>query len=124
MYTGTAVLEDIKVDISQSNFTYGEIFPVSISVDTCIPDLVLQLFKEDQLVPVIAVQDGNGYIGSAQLMAMEQSAGQYVWQARSEERNVVFKKEFSVTGMHHGLYMHDVMLYPLCAGLPKNTLRT
>lgn len=99
-HTGIAVLKDVEVNVSLSDFKYGEIFPVSISVDTCISDLILQLFQEDQLVPVTTVQDGDGYTGSAQLVAIEQSAGRYVWQARSEERNVVFKKDFSVTGRY------------------------
>ena len=85
-------------NISLANYDHGATVSISCSVESCASDLVLQLFKEDQLVPLKTRRESNTLTGSAQIKATDRVAGVYVYQAMSEKYNEVARKSFSITG--------------------------
>lgn len=97
-HTGTAQFIDVN-DVSLSDFDYGDEVEVLCSVETCISDMVMQLFREDQLIDMVTVEEGNRFVGYAKIKATAEMLGSYVCQGMSEEYNKVFQQSFSVTGM-------------------------
>ena len=89
---------DAVENISLANYDRGATVSISCSVESCASDLVLQLFKEDQLVHLKTRRESNTLTGSTQIKATEEVAGVYVYQAMSEKFNEVVRKSFSVTG--------------------------
>ena len=86
-------------NISLANYDHGATVSISCSVASCASDLVLQLFKEDQLVPLKTRRENSTLItGSAQIKATDRVAGVYVYQAMSEKYNEFARKSFSITG--------------------------
>lgn len=92
-----AVFVNVR-DISLSEYDYGEDFEVLCRVETCIPDMVVQLFREEQLVDMATVEEGNQFVGSATIKATEETVGEYICQAMSEMYNEVFQQSFSIAG--------------------------
>lgn len=85
-------------DISLSNYDYEEDLEVLCRVETCIPDMVVQLFREEQLIDMETVEEENQFVGYATIKAKEEMVGEYVCQAMSEMYNEVFRQRFSIAG--------------------------
>lgn len=62
--------------------------------------MAVQLFKDDQLVDMTAVQQGNKFVGSARIRATVKAVGDYSCQAMSEMYNEVFRESFSIAGIY------------------------
>lgn len=77
---------------------YGADLSVSCTVETCISDMVVQIFSGDQLVDSTTVQERTRLVAYAYLKATEDVLGTYVCQAMSEYENAVFRKTFTITG--------------------------
>ena len=89
-------------DIDLSGFRYGREMTISCIVETCIRDVTVQIFKDDQLLDsetvLETVLEGSQLVTSAQLKVSEKLAGHYACQAMSEEENMVQRKYFNATG--------------------------
>ena len=84
-------------NISLSAYERGADIAISCAVETCIPDMVMQVFKEDQLIEMTTVQEGNIFKGTTQIKATEEVVGNYICQGMSEGHNKVFRKSFSIS---------------------------
>lgn len=86
-------------NITLNDFTVGELVPIFCEIDTCVSDLDIVLFKDDQLVDFkTTALTQTGYNATTTLIAAKELAGRYVCQAMSEKRNLVFQDGFSITG--------------------------
>ena len=98
LYTELAEFTTDVSNISLANYNYGASIDVQCVVETCISDLVLQLFRADQLIEMDTFQEGSRMVGLAKVKATEEMAGEYVCQGLSEKQNQVFHKTFFITG--------------------------
>ena len=96
---GLAAFKDIR-NISLSVYEDGAEFTVQCPIETCIPDMVVQLFKGQQLIDMETVEEGNRFVGRSKVKAKatEEVLGDYFCQGMSEKYNVVFRESFSITG--------------------------
>lgn len=94
---GLAAFVDIR-NISLSDYEEGAEFVVQCRIETCIPDMVVQLFKGQQLVDMETLEEGKGFVGRSKVKATSALVGDYLCQGMSEKYNEVFRQSFSITG--------------------------
>ncbi len=86
-------------DIDLSEYNYGQELSISCLVETCIKDVIIQIFKDDQLLESDTSPEGNKLVSSVQLKVSERLVGRYACQAMSEKESFAFKREyFTITG--------------------------
>lgn len=100
-------------NLSLSDHVYGEDISISCSVDTCVSDIVLQLFKDDQLLHMSMSSMGNRITGSAQVKVSDELVGEYACQVMSDSRNEVVRETFSVRGKYIQYFVLSSELQPL-----------
>ena len=87
-------------NVDLSNHVEGSSFSVNCIVDTCISDMVVQIFKDDQLLESSTVGiNGTKSVTTVGLKALQGAIGTYTCRAMTDMKNEVFRKRFSVTGM-------------------------
>ena len=96
-YTDVTQFSPIE-NIDLSEYNAGDVLPLCCEVDTCIPDIVVQLFKDDQLLVLSTVLEGSLYLACVNLKVSEDLVGQYACQAMSEETNLFDREYFSING--------------------------
>ena len=86
-------------DINLSCYANGDLFTIQCIVDTCLSDIVIQLFHEDQLLePTTQDVTRNGFVLTARLRASDLLVGQYLCQAVNHLHNKFSQQNFSIYG--------------------------
>ena len=95
---GAIGIEVINISLDRSRI--GEELTINCSVETCLDDVVVQFFMDDQLLDSVTVPDRHMLMASAQLKVSTELVGRkYACQAMSEKYNEVTRAFFTVKGM-------------------------
>ena len=86
-------------DINLSCYTNGDLLTIQCIINTCLSDMVIQLFHEDQLLePTTQDVTMNGFVLTAWLRASDLLVGQYLCQAVNQVHNKFTQQTFSIYG--------------------------